>query len=120
MDTSWSDTVKTSIKAVLQDEQSRSEVVLSQMPEKKSDTTDVQDLCSRIDVSVRPTAVVRLGKDETKAPRPVKVTFQMPFDARIFLAKANELKKVNDDSIKKIHCRHCSSREEQARFQKQR
>ena len=55
---SWSAIVKTAIKSVLQDEQYKAEVVLSQMPEKKSDTTDVKDLCSMIDVTVRPTAVV--------------------------------------------------------------
>jgi hypothetical protein len=69
MATPWSEMVQKSVKAVLQDEQSKSEVVLSKVPEKKNDNVDIDALCNLIDVTVRPTAVVHLGKDEKKGPK---------------------------------------------------
>lgn len=115
---SWTQIVKSSVRSALQDEQSKSEIVLLQMPEKKNDSRDIQTLCSKLKISVQPSAVVRLGNDEKKAPRPVKVTFSTPFDARIFLTKADELKNDEDDCIKKIRCRPCRSRDEQTRYLK--
>ena len=115
---SWTQVVKSSVRSALQDEQSKSEIVLLQMPEKKSDSKDLQALCSKLKISVRPSAVVRLGNDAKKGPRPMKVTFSTPFDARIFLTKAVELKNDEDDCIKKIRCRPCRSRDEQTRYLK--
>ncbi|ELT87783.1 hypothetical protein CAPTEDRAFT_212358 [Capitella teleta] len=58
-----------------------------------------------MDIPTRPSAVVRMGKDGKKAPRPVKVSFPTPIDARIFLSKAEELKNDANESITRIRCR---------------
>ena len=89
------------------------------MPEKKSDDKDVLALCSKMNISTRPSSVVRLGKDEREGPRPIKVSFPTPFDARIFLSKAEELRNDENESVKRIRCRPCRSTEEQVRYLKQ-
>ncbi|ELT95795.1 hypothetical protein CAPTEDRAFT_210712 [Capitella teleta] len=87
-----------------------------QLPEKKNDNKDLSALCSKICISVRPTAVTRLGKkDAAKLARPMKVTFSSPFDARTFMAWVGECKKTDDDNVKGIRCRPCRSPEDQAR-----
>ncbi|ELT96319.1 hypothetical protein CAPTEDRAFT_189893 [Capitella teleta] len=102
------------LKTAMRDEKSKSEVVM-QLPE-KNDNDDLSTLCSKICISVRPTAVTRLGKKEAaKLPRPMKVTFNSPFDARTFLARVSECKKTDDDDVKGIRCRPCRSPEDQAR-----
>jgi hypothetical protein len=118
----WTDVVKTSVKAavktVLHDEKSKSEVVINKMPENKQDQRDIENLCTKMQFSARPTSIIRLGKDSSKPPRPMKVTFPTPFDARAFLAKADAVKKEGDDELKKLHCRPCHTSEEQTRFLK--
>jgi hypothetical protein len=93
---------KRSLKSVMNDEKTRSEVVISQIPENKRDVKDIEELCAAVQITVRPTAVSRLGNDTTKRPRPVKLTFPTPFDARTFLAKADAARKEGKDATRKL------------------
>jgi hypothetical protein len=102
----------------MNDEKTRNEVVISQMPENKRDVEDIEELCAVVQVAVRPTAVSRLGNDTTKHPRPVKISFPTPFDARTFLAKADAARKEGNDATKKLRCRPCRTQEEQSKFKK--
>ena len=118
---SLTDVVSSSVRLALRDEKSKNEVIIAKMPEKKRDAKDVESLCENISFSVKPTAVTRMGKEpKNDRPRPVKVTFPTPFDARAFLAKVGETKKEEDcnETVTTIRCRPCRSQEEQNRHAK--
>jgi hypothetical protein len=115
---SFADVVSSSVRVALRDEKSKSEVVIAKLPEKKRDAKDVESLCKNISLTVKPTAVSRMGKEpKNDQPRPVKVTFPTPFDARVFMAKVSETKKQEDcnETVTVIRCRPCRSQDEQKR-----
>ena len=118
----WSDvvnsSVKTAVKTALHDEKAKSEIVITKMPENNRDHKDLDDLCTRMQFPARPTSITRLGKDTTNLPRPIKVTFPTPFEARAFLAKAEAVKREGDADLKKIRCRPCRNSDEQTRYLK--
>lgn len=114
---SFSDVVSASVKTAFREEKSKSEVVIVQFPEKKKDTEELDALCSKICIPARPTAIMRMGRKETaKSPRPMKLTFGSPFDARAFMARVSECKKNGDAEVKDIRCRPCRSPDEQKRY----
>ena len=61
----------------------------------------------------------RLGNAPGDRPRPTKVTFASPFDARLFLAKFDNASKSDGAEVgailKDTRCRPCRSSEEQSR-----
>jgi hypothetical protein len=95
----------------------KSEVV-NKMLENKQDQKDVENVCERMQFPARPTSILRLGKETAKLPRPLKITFPSPFDARAFLAKVDAVKKEGDEELKRLNCRPCRTSEEQTRFLK--
>lgn len=117
---SFAEALTASVKTAMQEEQCRSAVVIMKMAERKSDANDLGALCSEMDLSSRPTEITRLGKNTSRGPRPMKVTFSSPFDARTFLAKVDENKKRGDDQFQNIRCRPCRTPNEQTRYTKMR
>lgn len=114
---SWRDVVTSSVKHALQDDETKNEVVIAQVPENKRDTEEVEALCTKLNITTRPSGVKRLGKSSSNnGPRPLKATFQSQFDARIFLAKVEEANKNASDSEPKIRCRPCRTHQEQAKY----
>lgn len=113
----FSDVVSASVKTAFREEKSKSEVVIVQFPEKKKDTEELDALCSKINIPTRPSAIMRMGNKETaKRPRPMKLTFSSPFDARAFMARVSECKKNGDEEVKDLRCRPCRSPDEQKRY----
>ncbi|ELT89710.1 hypothetical protein CAPTEDRAFT_193703 [Capitella teleta] len=76
---SWSHVVEASLKKALRDEQSRSEIM---------------------DIPTRPSAVVRMGKDGKKAPRPVKRPCRGSEEQVRYLKQKEETWKLNDNAKK--------------------
>jgi hypothetical protein len=86
---SFAKAVTDSVKTALSDDKTKSEVIIAKLPEKKHDAEDVQALCAELNFPHRPSAVSRLGKEPGERPRPLKVTFPTPFDARLFLTRTD-------------------------------
>ena len=111
--------VAASVKTALREDKARCEVIIEKLPEKKRDSEHVSEICTKLNVSSRPTYVSRLGKTPGDRPRPTKVTFASPFDARLFLAKFDEASKSDGVEVgailKDTRCRPCRSSEEQSR-----
>jgi hypothetical protein len=119
--TNYADVVK-AVKSALSEENVKKDVVIN-LPENKADLADVNVLCQKTDVSVKPSSFTRIGKRQTQSPsqsnrpRPLKMSFPTPFDARTFMAKLEAYKKDarENDPFLKVRCRPCRSPEEQAR-----
>ena len=112
---SMEEAVSASVKTALQDEKTKCEVVLVQLPENKRDTKDIEEMCHRLQIKTRPSALTRMGESSTaNKPRPLKVTFPTQFDARLFLAKVDENNHNRENPA--VRCRLCRSRHEQARY----
>ena len=109
--------VKTSVQFALRDEDAKKEVIVT-MPERKRDVADVDDLCSKAEVTVKPSSITRLGKQETDRPRPLKASFTTSFDARAFMAKIEAYKKRDDpdSTMARVRCRPCRTHDEQSRY----
>jgi anthranilate/para-aminobenzoate synthase component I len=126
----FADVVKASVQSVLQNEDAKKEVVLN-LPENNRDSEDMEELCAKTEIATKPSSITRIGKvnsttdnasssatsNRPSRPRPLKATFATSFDARTFMAKFEAYKKGarNGDSLKKVRCRPCRTREEQAR-----
>lgn len=108
--------VTNTVQSALREQQVRNDVVINKLPEKNNDVNDVDQLCSTIEVKVKPTNILRLGKNDAHRPRPLKATFPNPFDARIFMAKIDESKKKGIESVAQLKCRPGRTREEQAKY----
>lgn len=109
--------VKETVRSVFKDESVKKDVIIH-IPENKQDDTDVNELCQKVQVKVKPCAITRIGKPATDKKRPLKASFPSPFDARAFMAKFDACKKENnaDPSLAHISCRPCRTRDEQARY----
>ncbi|ELT89991.1 hypothetical protein CAPTEDRAFT_198214 [Capitella teleta] len=66
---SFREVVSASVKTPTLVEKSKNEVVIMQLPENKNDNKDLGALCSKICISVRPTAVTRLGERKEDAAK---------------------------------------------------
>jgi hypothetical protein len=106
--------VSASLKSALREEKTKCEVVLA-LPENKQDTKDIEEMCQRLQISTRPSALTRMGESSTSnKARPLKATFASHFDARLFLAKVGENNHNAENPA--IRCRPCRSSKEQARY----
>ena len=109
--------LKSSVKCALQDMTVKKEVILY-LPENKRDHEDIDSLCQKASVTVKPSAIERIGRPKNDRTRPLKASFPTPFDARTFMTRIN-LCKANaetEDPIRKIRCRPCRTQEEQKRY----
>ena len=113
---SFADVAKTSVESVLQQEQSRSDVIIVNLKDDKKDAESVCSLCEEIGCPSKPIATHRLGKVRDDKPRLLKATLRNPFDARAFNAKVDEAKKNGSLSQSRIRCRPGRTKEEQAKF----
>lgn len=113
----FSNVVKASVQSALRDECVKKDVVIN-LPENKRDIDDVNDLCHKTQVTVKPSSITRIGKPGKDRSRPLRASFPTPFDARAFMAKLDAYKKDADvgDALKQIRCRPCRTHEEQVRF----
>ena len=113
----FSNVVKASVQSALRDECVKKDVVMN-LPENKRDIDDVNDLCHKTQVAVKPSSITRIGKPGKDRPRPLKASFPTPFDARAFMAKLEAYKRDADigDTLKKVRCRPCRTQDEQVRF----
>jgi hypothetical protein len=117
---SFSDVVKASVQFALREECVKNDLVLN-LPDNKRDIDDMNDLCQKARVAVKPSSVTRIGKPGGNRLRPMKASFPTPFDARAFMAKLEAYKKElkdarTGDTLTKVRCRPCRTREEQARY----
>ncbi|ELT94549.1 hypothetical protein CAPTEDRAFT_206279 [Capitella teleta] len=111
---SFADVMKKSVKAVLQEEKSKSEITIKGLEEKDSSANDVGLLCTTIQSTGKLTSVVRIGRKSNDRPRLLKASFVSSFDARTFLTRVDATK--GDDTLpKEIRCRLSRSKEEQVR-----
>jgi len=105
-----------SVQSALLEESAKKDVVIN-LPENKRDTADIEDLCQQAKVTVKPTAIARLGKPNPDRTRPLKVSFPSAFDARTFQSRIDTYKESStDEALTKLRCRPCRTREEQAKF----
>lgn len=113
----FANVVKQTVRSVFQDESVRKDVIIH-LPENKQDDTDVNELCQKVQIQVKPCAITRIGKPAEDKKRPLKASFPSPFDARTFIAKVDAYKKEEnaDPSLARIRCRPCRTRDEQARY----
>lgn len=113
----YASVVKETVRSVFKDETVKKEVIIH-LPENKHDETDINELCQKVNITVKPCAITRLGKPEKDKKRPLKASFPSPFDARAFMAKVDAFKKqdTTDKSLSDVICRPCRTRDEQARY----
>lgn len=109
--------VKASVQSALQEECVKRDVVMN-LRENKRDMEDVNDLCQKAQINVKPSSIIRLGKPKNDRTRPLKASFPTPFDARTFMAKVEAYRKTvgTDETLAKVRCRPCRTREEQTRY----
>ncbi|ELU02920.1 hypothetical protein CAPTEDRAFT_189951, partial [Capitella teleta] len=96
--------------------------------EGEKDQQYVTNVCKIIHFEGQPTDVVRLGRKKDGHPRPLRVTFSSPFDARVFRARfvehrkadenADDTKGVNADDSKGVHVRTSRNDSEQEKYRK--
>jgi hypothetical protein len=88
---SFADVVKSSIKTAMCEESAKKEVVLN-LPENKRDHQDMDDLCQRSHVTMKPSSIARIGEQKPDHTRPLKASFPTSFDARTFISKVDTRK----------------------------
>ena len=114
---SLAEVVKASVQSAMQEECVKKDIVLN-LVEQKRDLADMDNLCEKAQIVVKPSSITRLGKPKADHSRPLKASFPTPFDARTFMAKVEAYKKTagDDNSLTKVKCRPCRTREEQSRY----
>ncbi|ELU00971.1 hypothetical protein CAPTEDRAFT_207145 [Capitella teleta] len=101
---SFANVMKNSVKGVLHEEKSKSEITIKGLEEKDSDANDVGLLCTTIQSTGKPTSVVRIGKKSNDRPRLLKASFASSFDAKTFFTRVDATK--GDNTLpKEIRCR---------------
>lgn len=113
----WADAVTASVKTALRDQSVKNEIVVY-VPENEHDMEDINALCQKATVAVKPSAIMRIGRPKVGRSRPLKASFPTPFDARAFMTKIDAYKAEAeaDDAIRKIRCRPCRTSEEQKHY----
>jgi len=111
--------VQESVQSAFRKESAMKDIVIN-LPEKKNDAADIDAICEKASVCVKPSSISRMGKPRSDRPRPLKVSFQTVFDARAFMSRIDACRKNSDDTdgMSKLKCRPCRSHEEQKRFLK--
>ena len=100
----------------MNEEKTRSEVIICKVEEKGRDGDFIKDLCKQIGNKTVPTGILRLGeKSDSGRPRLMKATFPSQFDARTFRSRYQQKKKESDD-IPDIHIRPNRNGEERKKF----
>lgn len=115
---SFSDVIKTSVRSALEEENTKNEVIIKGLNENQHDEEDLDALCTKAQIVMKPSAVLRLGKrnsDENR-PRLMKATFPTAFDARAFLSKIHACKKEGETTLKDIRCRPGRTSDEHKRY----
>ncbi|ELT87143.1 hypothetical protein CAPTEDRAFT_194159 [Capitella teleta] len=92
------DVVKQSVRSVFYDDKSKNEIIMSKVKEGENDQQYVTNVCKIIHFEGQPTDVVRLGRKKDGHPRPLRVTFSCPFDARVFLARFVGHRKADENA----------------------
>ncbi|ELU02503.1 hypothetical protein CAPTEDRAFT_189395 [Capitella teleta] len=110
---SVAEVVKAPVCCALDEEKATKEVVILKLPENDRDVQDVQEVCEKATVSVKPETLIRLGKINPDRPRTLKASFPTAFDARTFMAKIEQCKEAEPDSLE-IRCRPGRALEQQA------
>ena len=116
----FTEALSKTVKAAFRDEKARSDVVVGRLKEKGNDQHDVAELCSKINFSTRPTDTVRLGKKRESTddyPRPLKVSFSSPFDAKAFCARFKE-EKGDHEEFSNLRVHPWRTKEEHMTFKK--
>ncbi|ELU13156.1 hypothetical protein CAPTEDRAFT_213191 [Capitella teleta] len=92
------DVVKRSVRSVFHDDKSKNEIIMSEVKEGENDQQYVPNVCKIIHFEGQPTYVVRLGRKKDGHPRPLRVTFSSPFDARVFRARFVDHRKTDENA----------------------
>ena len=71
---SWADVLKASVQSALSDQSSKNEIVVH-LPENKRDSEDIEAICQKASIAVKPSAITRIGKPRANRPRPLKASF---------------------------------------------
>ena len=108
--------VEQSVKAALQEDRCKRDVVISGAPEEGDDMKLIGKLCEKMEFATKPTNAERLGKKEDRA-RLLKLSFTSSFDARAFMARYSQARQ-NDPELPRYRLRSGKSKEEWSAFKK--
>ncbi|ELT99334.1 hypothetical protein CAPTEDRAFT_197153 [Capitella teleta] len=110
-------TVKTSVQSLLIEEKIHNNVVISGLAECENDRDEVSQICDTLEFKAKPIDVQWLGS-KGERPRLLKMTFFSKFDARAFLSKVSEAKKVDSSTLPKLRCQLGQTKYEQKKHRK--
>lgn len=115
---SFAQVVRNSVRETMQEETSKSHLILSRIDEETDVETLVSNICNTMSVTAKPTGVERLGKKTEGKKRLIKATFPTPFDARTFKSRFDELRKDGDANLPNIRVRPGKTKAEREVFSK--
>ena len=113
---SFSDVVRRSVETALHDERCKQDVIISGAPE-TNDKKLIDDPCSIMDFSTKPTSHRRLG-EKGKRPRLLMASFPSAFDARSFIVRYDNVRKEKTQGLPVLRLRTGKNKEERAAFSK--
>ena len=117
MNQSLAEVVRETVKSAIDDEQAKSQLILSRISEDANAQQIVNELCDQINFSPKPTGMMRIGRKSPGRQRLLRVSFPSQFDARKFKSSFDAMKKDNADSSN-IRVRFNRTKEECKRWQK--
>lgn len=116
------DVVRKSMQSVINDENCKNDVIITNAPENVEDEKMILDLCKTLDLESKPIGNTRMGRksNESDRERLLKVTFANSFDARSFRARYDDRRKsgADNDALMKLRMRTGRSKEEQVRYKR--
>ena len=114
--------VRETVKAVMNDESSKNDVIIAKATENGNDDKFVDDLCEKLEFQSKPIGSARMGRKKSEAnyERLLKLTFANSFDARAFRTRfeAKRKSKSNDELLKKLRMREGRNKEEQTLYKR--
>lgn len=113
---SFSDVVRRSVETALHDERCKQDVIISGAQE-NDDKKFIDDLCSIMDFSTKPTSYRRLGEKGSR-PRLLMASFPSAFDARSFIVRYDNARKEKTQGLPVLRLRTGKNNNERAVFRK--
>lgn len=108
--------VEQSVKAALQEDRCKRDVVISGALEEDDDMKLIGKLCDKMEFAPKPSNAERLGRKGDRA-RLLKVSFTSSFDARAFMARYSQARQ-SDPELPRYRLRSGKSKEEWSAFKK--
>ena len=111
--------VQQSVKAALQEDRCKNDVVISGANEGNDDQKMVTDLCQKMQFASKPAEIKRLGKKDANNTRPrlLKVSFASSFDARAFMSRYGQTRRT-DSEMPRLKLRSGKSQDEWQTYKK--